>query len=524
MNRLLFFDSTLRDGAQGQGISYSVNDKLNILRLLDELGIPYVEAGNPFSNPKDREFFREAAAVPLKQAKLSAFGSTRRPGTRAAEDAGLQALLEAGTDTVTIFGKASAFHVEEVLRTSREENLAMIGDSIRFLRAAGRRVFFDAEHFFDGWKQDKEYTEAVLRTAEEAGADCLVLCDTNGGALPGEVFHIVSAVKGKTSAPIGIHCHNDIGCAAANSLLAVEAGAVQVQGTLLGFGERCGNANLSTLLPTLQLKQGYDCIPPERLAELTHSVRAVGEIANVVPDPGMPYVGSGAFAHKGGMHIDGVMKNPSSFEQIDPALVGNQRSVLVSEVAGRAAVAQLLGGDAAKDRDEAAQIVELVKEREFLGYQYEYAAASLRLMALRRQPDFKPFFRVLYSRTIGEQAEEGQRSNGSSAIVKIQVGDTCEIGGGEGEGPVHALDCALRKAVGKFYPSLERVRLTDYKVRVIEPRDATAAKVRVLVETTDGREVWSTIGVSRDIINASLQACVDAIEYKLWLDSREGRF
>lgn len=520
MNRLTIFDSTLRDGAQGQGISFSVSDKLNILHLLDDLGIPYIEAGNPFSNPKDREFFQKAAECQLDQAKLTAFGSTRRPGVSVEKDPGLAALLAANTGAVSIFGKASAFHVEQVLRTDRTENLSMIADSIRYLVRHGREVIFDAEHFFDGWKQDPAYAEAVLHTAEAAGASWLVLCDTNGGTLPDEVFHIVSVIKGKTSVPLGIHCHNDAGCAVANSLLAVQAGAVQVQGTLLGFGERCGNANLSAILPTLQLKQGYACISPERLRNLTHYVRAVGEVANVVPDAGMPYVGSSAFAHKGGMHIDGVMKIPASFEHIDPSQVGNQRNVLISEVAGRAAVSRILGEATCKDSFETSKIVALIKEREYLGYQYEYAAASLQLMVLRQQGSFRPFFEVLYSRTIGEQEVESGRSNASSAIVKIRVGDTCEIGGGEGEGPVHALDCALRKAVGRFYPSLERMRLTDYKVRVIEPRDATAAKVRVLVETTDGREVWTTVGVSRDIINASLQACVDAVEYKLWMDSR----
>lgn len=519
MNRLTLFDSTLRDGAQGQGISFSVSDKLNILRLLDEAGIPYIEAGNPFSNPKDRDFFRKAGEIPLKQARLVAFGSTRKPGTAAEEDPGLAALLGAGTRSVAIFGKASAFHVEQVLRTSKEENLAMIRDSVRFLTERGREVIFDAEHFFDGWKDDPDYAEAVLKTAEAAGAATLVLCDTNGGTLPDEIFHIVNGLKGKTAAPLGIHCHNDAGCAVANSLMAVKAGVKQIQGTLLGFGERCGNANLSSILPTLQLKWGYACVPEECLRNLTHSVRAVAEVANVIPDPGLPYVGSSAFAHKGGMHIDGVMKVPSSFEHIDPSQVGNRRNVLISEVAGRAAVSRILA-DSGKDPSDAAQIVAMIKEREYLGYQYEYAAASLQLMILRQQGGFRPFFEVLYSRTIGEQEVDSPRPNGSSAIVKIRVGDTCEIGGGEGEGPVHALDCALRKAVGRFYPSLERMRLTDYKVRVIEPRDATAAKVRVLIETTDGREVWTTVGVSRDIINASLQACVDAIEYKLWQDSR----
>lgn len=392
MNRLTIFDSTLRDGAQGQGISFSVSDKLNILHLLDDLGIPYIEAGNPFSNPKDREFFQKAAECQLDQAKLTAFGSTRRPGVSVEKDPGLAALLAANTGAVSIFGKASAFHVEQVLRTDRTENLSMIADSIRYLVRHGREVIFDAEHFFDGWKQDPAYAEAVLHTAEAAGASWLVLCDTNGGTLPDEVFHIVSVIKGKTSVPLGIHCHNDAGCAVANSLLAVQAGAVQVQGTLLGFGERCGNANLSAILPTLQLKQGYACISPERLRNLTHYVRAVGEVANVVPDAGMPYVGSSAFAHKGGMHIDGVMKIPASFEHIDPSQVGNQRNVLISEVAGRAAVSRILGEATCKDSFETSKIVALIKEREYLGYQYEYAAASLQLMVLRQQGSFRPFF------------------------------------------------------------------------------------------------------------------------------------
>lgn len=513
MKRVTLFDSTLRDGAQGEGISFSVNDKLKILRLLDGLGIPYVEAGNPASNPKDREFFHKAASIPLRHAALVAFGATRRPDTAPADDPGLEALLGARTRTVAIFGKASCFHVEEVLRTSLTENLRMIEDSVRYLAANGREVFFDAEHFFDGLRENPDYALQVLRTAAEAGAAAVILCDTRGGTLPGEIYEGVQRACSAVQAPVGIHCHNDIGCAVAGSLLAVQAGAVQVQGTLLGFGERCGNANLSSLIPTLQLKMGYDCIPPAQMAGLTQCVRAVGETANVVPDGGMPYVGKNAFAHKGGMHIDGVRKAPASFEHIDPAAVGNAREFLISEVSGRAAVAQALGAGG----QEAAEIVRLVKEQEHEGFQYEYASASLQLLVMRRKGQLPPFFEVLYSRTVGEQRLSGEEGGaGSSAIVKIRVGDRCEIGGGEGEGPVHALDGALRKAVGRFFPSIGDVRLIDYKVRVIEPQDATAAKVRVLVESTDGRDVWTTVGVSRDIIQASLQACVDAIEYKLW--------
>lgn len=515
MNRLDILDSTLRDGSQGENISFSVNDKLNIVRLLDDLGIAYIEAGNPASNPKDREFFEKAVDLPLKNSRIVAFGSTRKPHIRPEEDNGLQALLDAGVNTLAIFGKASAFHVEKVLRTSREENLRMVEESIRYLVTHGKQVFFDAEHFFDGYRQDAKYALTVLRTAQEAGAACLVLCDTNGGTMPAEIFQVVKAVREAVSAPLGIHCHNDAGCAEANSILAVQAGAVQVQGTLLGFGERCGNANLSTLIPSLQLKLGYHCIPQDNLKNLTPCARAVGEAANVVLDNGMPYVGRSAFAHKGGMHIDGVLKVPSSFEHISPSSVGNSRNLLISESAGRAAVSRVLGTDGKDPRT--AEILRIVKEQEHQGYQYEYASASLQMLAVRKQPDFQPYFQVVYSRTIGEQRGNGEGlGNGSSAVVKIQAGDSFEVCGAEGEGPVHALDRALRKAVGKFYPSLEQTRLIDYKVRVIDPQDATAARVRVLVETTDGKDVWTTVGVSRDVIQASMLACVDALEYKLW--------
>lgn len=519
MNQLDILDSTLRDGSQGENISFSVNDKLNIVRLLDDLGIAYIEAGNPASNPKDREFFKKAVDLPLKNSRIVAFGSTRKPHICPEEDSGLQALLDAGVDTLAIFGKASAFHVEKVLRTSREENLRMVEESIRYLVTHGKQVFFDAEHFFDGYRQDAKYALTVLRTAQEAGAACLVLCDTNGGTMPAEIFQVVQAVREAVSAPLGIHCHNDTGCAEANSILAVQAGAVQVQGTLLGFGERCGNANLSTLIPSFQLKLGYHCIPQDNLKNLTPCARAVGEAANVVLDNGMPYVGRSAFAHKGGMHIDGVLKVPSSFEHISPSSVGNSRNLLISESAGRAAVSQVLGTDGKDPRT--AEILRIVKEQEHQGYQYEYASASLQMLAVRKQPDFQPYFQVVYSRTIGEQRGNGEGlGNGSSAVVKIQAGDSFEVCGAEGEGPVHALDRALRQAVGKFYPSLEQTRLIDYKVRVIDPQDATAARVRVLVETTDGKDVWTTVGVSRDVIQASMLACVDALEYKLWKEDR----
>lgn len=523
MKRVFIFDSTLRDGAQAENITFTVKDKLNIVRSLDALGIDYIEAGNPGSNPKDLEFFAQVKELRLEHAKLVAFGSTRRRNIPVEEDKNVQALLTAQTGAVAIFGKSWDMHVTEIIKTTPEENLNMIKDTIRFLVSCGKEVFFDAEHFFDGYKENREYALSTLRAAEEAGACCLVLCDTNGGCFPDEIAAIVKDVVAQVGVPVGIHCHNDIGCAVANSIAAVKAGALQVQGTYIGYGERCGNANLSAIIPSLQCKLGYACIPEQNIPLLTKTARYVADVSNMILPNSLPYVGKSAFAHKGGMHVDGVTKNPRSFEHIPPETVGNRRNVLLSEVSGKAALLsklELLGDDVSKNSPEAGELVELVKEMEYNGYQFEAATASLELLALKHLHKFKPFFEVTDFKVIGERSEEGAH-NRDYAMIKIKVGDQFEITADEGDGPVHALDIALRKAVGKFYPALESVRLIDYRVRVIEPKDATAAQVRVLIETTDGDNTWTTVAVSSDVISASLDAVVDSVEYKLLLDSKK---
>ena len=514
------FDSTLRDGAQGESITFTVDDKLNIVRALDKLGVRYIEAGNPGSNPKDLEFFERAHALELQHAELVAFGSTRRRDITAGEDKNLAALLTAGTKTVTIFGKSWDMHVTEIIRTTLEENLAMIADTIGFLRQNGREVIFDAEHFFDGYKHNPAYALRTLETARNAGAVCAVLCDTNGGCFPDEIDSIVREA-GKVGIPVGIHCHNDTGCAVANSMAAVGAGAVQVQGTFLGFGERCGNANLSTIIANLQLKRDTQCIPSDQLHRLTKTARYIAEVTNLVLEGTMPYVGKSAFAHKGGMHVDGVNKNSVSFEHVSPESVGNKRNILLSEVSGRTAILGKINqfdASLTKDSPETQELVDLLKELEHQGYQFEAASASLELVVQKHLHKFQPFFELEDFKVIGERMDE-EHYNLSSAMVKIRVGDEVEITAHEGKGPVHALDIALRKAVMRFYPSLGSMRLTDYKVRVMEPKDATAAAVRVLIESADESNVWTTVGVSSDIINASLLALVDSIEYKLMHDS-----
>ena len=514
-------DSTLRDGAQGEGIAFTVADKLGIVRSLDKLGIPYIEAGNPGSNQKDLEFFEQARALSLKHSQLVAFGSTRRVGVPVEEDQNVLALLKADTRVVSIFGKSWDLHVADILHTTQEENLSMIADTVRFFKEKGKTVIFDAEHFFDGYKANPGYALATLRAAEEAGASCITLCDTNGGCFPDEIYRITAEAAGQVGVQLGIHCHNDMGCAAANSMMAVEAGASHVQGTFTGFGERCGNANLSTLIASLQLKKKLHCIPQENLKLLTSTALYISDIANVTLSSAMPYVGKSAFAHKGGMHVDGVGKNTASFEHIDPSAVGNKRNVLLSEMSGKAAllakISQVLPG-ITKDSPEAQELVNLLKQLEYEGYQFEAALASLELAMLKKLKRFQPFFELLNFKIVGEKAGEAL-DNPSAAVVKLRVGEKTAITADEGEGPVHALDIALRKAVQEFYPNVGKVRLVDYKVRVIEPKDATAAKVRVLIESTDGDTVWTTVGVSRDIINASLLALVDAVEYKLLKDS-----
>ncbi|CUH96722.1 putative AIPM/Hcit synthase family transferase aq_356 [Propionispora sp. 2/2-37] len=514
------FDSTLRDGSQALGISFSVNDKLKIAAKLDEIGVSYIEAGNPGSNRKDLEFFAAARKeLKLKHAKLCAFGSTRRPGIRADEDVNLKALVSSGTMVTAIFGKTWDFHVTDIIKTSLEENLSMISDSIRYLKSLGKEVIFDAEHFFDGYKHNQKYALEVLQAAQEAGADWLVLCDTNGGTLPLEMYSIVGGLVSRYRfSNLGIHCHNDSGTGVANSLLAVQAGARQVQGTFNGLGERCGNANLSTIIADLTLKLGYSCIPAEKLKHITAACRYISEVSNVVPYERDPYVGHCAFAHKGGMHIDAVNKNSTSFEHVPPEAVGNERRILLSEVSGRStlmAIIRSIAPHITRDSAETQRILDKLKDKEYHGYQFEGAEHSLELLARKELGLFKHSFELLDYKVIIEKGN-GSGKSPSLAFIKIRVDDMVEeVGVSDEIGPVNALDKALRRALHKFYESISQMHLSDYKVRVIDSDSATQAKVRVMIESTDGVSSWSTVGVSTNIIDASLQALIDSVEYKL---------
>jgi len=515
-NKVAIFDSSLRDGAQAEGISFSVEDKLKILALLDEHGVDYVEAGNPGSNPKDLEFFARTKTLTLKHARLAAFGSTRRRDIKVEQDGNVQSLLLADTPVIVIFGKSWDFHVTDIIRTSLEENLDMIRDTLAFFKAKGKEVVYDAEHFFDGYKANPDYAVKSLQAAVDGGADTLVLCDTNGGTFPSEIGSIVSTIASTFSVPIGIHAHNDCGMAVANSVAAVENGARHVQGTYIGFGERCGNANLSTIVANLGVKRGFKCLPADQYKNITHVARHIAAISNVALNERDPYVGNCAFAHKGGMHIDGVNKASHSFEHINPELVGGQRRFLMSEVSGRRMILDKIWEvDATITKDDAVtdSIMKRLKELEHEGYQFEGAESTFELVIRKQLGKYRPFFELEHFKIIGEQPTKGEY--GSSAIIKVKVDGKSEICAAEGDGPVHALDSALRKALDRFYPELSNVHLTDYKVRVINGRDATAAKVRVLLQSTDGDSVWSTVGVSTDIIEASWIALVDSIEYKL---------
>lgn len=517
MKTVKIFDSTLRDGAQGENISFTVEDKLNIVKALDKLGVSYIEAGNPGSNPKDLEFFSRVGELELKTAKIVAFGSTRRRDIDVKDDNNVNAMLTANTEIVTIFGKSWDMHVTEIIKTTLDENLNMIFDTLSFFVERGKEVIFDAEHFFDGYKANPEYAIKTLLTAQKAGASCLVLCDTNGGCFPDEISEIVKTVKQKVQAEVGIHCHNDMGLAVANSIMAVKAGATHVQGTYIGYGERTGNANLSSIIPSLQIKMGCVCIPQQNIENLTKTARYIAEVSNLVLENTMPYVGISAFAHKGGMHVDGVNKNSASFEHISPELVGNKRKVLLSEVSGRGAILKKINQideTITKDSPLTTELIDMLKELEYQGYQFESATASFEMIVLKHLGRFKPYFDLIHFKILGEKNDEAD-SNLSSAMVKIKINGEYEITADEGNGPVDALNKALVKAVKKYYPSLDHVRLCDYKVRVMDPQNATSSKVRVLIETTDGQSVWTTVGVSSDIINASLIALVDSIEYKL---------
>jgi 2-isopropylmalate synthase len=509
------FDTTLRDGTQSEGLSLSVEDKLKIARLLDGFGIHFIEGGWPGSNPKDVEFFRRARTLSLKHAKLTAFGSTRRAGVRAEDDPNLRAMVEAGTPVCCIFGKSWTLHVTKVMNIALEENLAMIADSVAFLKKHGKEVVYDAEHFFDGFRADPDYALAAARAAADAGADWFTMCDTNGGSLPGFIAHAVAAVKAAIPRPLGIHTHNDSDVAVANALAAVEAGCTQVQGTINGWGERCGNANLISIIPALQLKMEHHCVPDENLARLTELSRIISEIANIRPRAHAPYVGSSAFAHKGGAHVAAIEKVTASYEHIPPERVGNRRHIVVSELSGRGNVRVRsieLGVDAKGNEKE---LVARVKELESRGYQFEAADGSFELLVRRSQPGYVAPFDVLDIVVISERRLGNEMF--AEATVKLKIGQEIVHTVAEGSGPVHALDGAFHKALNGFYPLLKEVHLADYKVRILDPEAATGAKTRVLLEAARGQtnERWSTIGVSQNIIEASAEALADALELPL---------
>ncbi len=516
MRTVDIYDTTLRDGSQREGISLSVSDKLKIAEKLDEFGVKYIEGGWPGSNPKDIEFFKKASTVKFKNARLCAFGSTRRPGEPVAGDPNIKAIVEAGTDTVTIFGKSWDFHVHDALKTNLEENLAMIEESISYLKSIGREVIYDAEHFFDGYKANPEYALATIEAAARGGADVIVLCDTNGGLMPWELSAILSVVKERIKVPLGIHAHNDADMATANSLLSVQEGITQIHGTINGYGERCGNANLCTIVPNLQLKMGLQVVSPEQLKDLTRLSRYVAELINIAPPDQQPYVGFNAFAHKGGVHIDAVSKKPATYEHTNPDLVGNQRRILVSELAGRSSITAKTNDYAyhlQKDQPETASVLQKIKEMEHYGYQFEGAEGSFELLVLKMMKAYRPLFKLEGFRMIIEKREDGQLY--SEATIKVQVGDVQIHTAAEGNGPVNALDNALRKALEEVYPDLKKFKLTDFKVRVIDGVDGTGAQVRVLIETRDEHKTWGTVGVSPNVIEASWIALVDSLEYGL---------
>jgi 2-isopropylmalate synthase len=517
------YDTTLRDGTQREGIALSLEDKLKIARALDDLGVHYIEGGWPGSNPKDAEFFARVKTLGLKHARVAAFGSTRHAGSTCSADANIQALVAAETPVVTLVGKSSVLHVEQVLETTRAENLAMIADSVAYFKALGKEVVYDAEHLFDGFALDPDYTLATLRAAASAGADCLVLCDTNGGSLPAQVAAVVRRVRAEFGPQqlLGIHTHNDGGLAVANALAAVAEGATQVQGTINGYGERCGNMDLIPTIANLQLKLGFQCIAPSQLARLSEVAHLVAAVANLNPDNHAPFVGRSAFAHKGGIHVAAIAKVEASYQHIDPALIGNQRRVVVSELAGRGNVrlrAEELG--LRLDGNERS-LLQQVKEREQHGYQFEAADGSFEMLVRRASADYRPPFELLDFTVIVEK--RGDRSIMSQATVKVRVGAGLVLTAAEGNGPVDALDAAVRKALLPHYPQLAAVQLADYKVRIIDEHRGTGATTRVVIESSDGDRRWSTIGASTNIIEASYLALWDALELPLLRSAAQPR-
>lgn len=518
MRRIQIYDTTLRDGSQGEGISFSLHDKLAIARKLDSIGVDYIEGGYPLSNEKDVEFFARLAEKPLEHAKLCAFGMTRRRGMKAADDPGMKALIESKAPGITIVGKTSAFHVEEVLRVSFEENLDMIRDSVQCLVDEGREVIYDCEHFFDGWKLNPEYAKQTIKAAAEAGASMIVLCDTNGGTLPDEIASLTKEAIAAVDIPIGIHCHNDCELGVANSLVSVEAGAIQVQGTINGFGERCGNADLISVIANLAVKKGgYEMLTEGAVERLTDLSRFVYETANMYPRNGQAFVGPSAFAHKGGMHVHAVNRAASSYEHIEPESVGNERRVLVSELSGRSnIIAKTTKFNLEQDKELMTKILEEVVIMENRGYQFEAAEASFDLLVQRCAGTYESHFKPMkyHIEVVGSDLDSECQLT-TQATIKVQVGDEIKHEVAEGDGPVNALDAALRKALEPFFPELQDLRLLDYKVRVVNSEAGTAARIRVIIESRDTNDRWRTVGVSENIIEASWLALLDSIEYKL---------
>jgi 2-isopropylmalate synthase len=504
--QVLLYDTTLRDGMQGEGMSLSVEEKVRVAHALDSLGVHFVEAGFPASNPKEEALFDLLSRESFEHAEIAAFGMTRRRDTAAADDPALRLLAEGFAPVCTLVGKTWALHLEKVTHVDPEENLRMIADSVGFLVGEGKRVIYDAEHFFDAFRDDADYALRCLRAAAEAGADNVTLCDTNGSSLPSQVAEATQRVVDELDIQVGIHTHDDAGCGVANSLVAIERGARLVQGTMNGYGERCGNANLVSIVPGLQLKLGYDCIEPERLARLTEIAHLVDELANVSPNPNQPYVGANAFAHKGGMHVAGVNRDSRTFEHVDPGLVGADSKVLVSELSGKGTVQ----ARAPVDDETAARVVERVKDLEHRGYHLEAADGSFDLLIRKETGEYQPLFRLESWRVIVEKREDGKV--GTEATIKIWVDGERYVRTAEGNGPVHALDRALRSAIGERYPHLRDIELVNFKVRILDETKGTGAVTRVLLDASDGTETWGSIGVSENIIEASWEALVDSLE------------
>ncbi len=516
---IVLYDTTLRDGAQTEGISLSVTDKLRITEKLNGLAVPYIEGGWPAASSKEVEYFRKVRRLKLKHSTVTAFGSTRRANTPVGKDPQIQSLLKAETRVITIFGKSWDLHVRDVFKVPLEENLRMIADAVSFLKRRGRTVFYDAEPFFDGFRENPESALKTLEVAADSGAEVIILCDTNGGSLSSAIHRVVDEVKSRIRLPLGIHCHNDMDLAVANSVAAVEAGVSQVQGTVNGYGERCGNANLCSIVPILQLKLGYRCVPPQGLKTLTEVSHFVAEVCNMQTNDHQPFVGSSAFAHKGGVHINAMLKNPRTYEHVVPTEVGNKTRLLIGELGGKAAVqasarSYKLDSD---DKEQASRFLAEVRSREAAGYHYEMAPGSYELLMRRHYKErFKEFFTLEKFSVLVEKTPEGALT--SQATIKLKVDGKSEHIVAEGDGPVHALDRALRKALLEFYPGIRQMHLVDFKVRVLESKTGTAAKVQVLLQSQDQTDSWWTVGVSTNIIEASWQALVDSIEYKLLKD------